>query len=147
MTTRYCCTSSMYVVIIPHRPQTGDVCQVNERAGNKCWSGLLCCVLRLRWVLFAGGDSIELAMEGALAAMFNIITDIGIIEVDPSLTRQVEVTGEWFCFVRFRACCGIIGALETVMLCVGSDACMRPMQHAPYILCWLSAPADIPIFL
>lgn len=32
-------------------------------------------------------------MEGALAAMFNVITDIGKIAVDPSLTRDVDIKG------------------------------------------------------
>lgn len=40
-----------------------------------------------------GGDSIERAMEGALAAMFNTITDIAKIDPDPSLTRLMEIEG------------------------------------------------------
>lgn len=33
-------------------------------------------------------------MEGALAAMFNTITDIAKVEIDPSLTREMEIEGE-----------------------------------------------------
>lgn len=32
-------------------------------------------------------------MEGALAALFNTITDIAKVDVDPSLTRVMEVEG------------------------------------------------------
>lgn len=35
----------------------------------------------------------ERAMEAALAAMFNVMTDIGVVEIDPSLTRYVEAKG------------------------------------------------------
>ncbi|CAN0004839.1 unnamed protein product [Pylaiella littoralis] len=43
--------------------------------------------------LHSWGDSIERAMEGALAAMFNTITDIAKIDPDPSLTRLMEIEG------------------------------------------------------
>lgn len=33
-------------------------------------------------------------MEGAVAAMFNTITDIAKVDVDPSLTRVMEIEGE-----------------------------------------------------
>ena len=33
-------------------------------------------------------------MEAALAAMFNVMTDIKRVDVDPSLTREVEARGE-----------------------------------------------------
>lgn len=32
-------------------------------------------------------------MEGALAAMFNVMTDIGKVEIDPSLKREIQVKG------------------------------------------------------
>lgn len=41
----------------------------------------------------AGGDSIERAMEGALAAMFNTITDIAKVDIDPSLTKSLDIEG------------------------------------------------------
>lgn len=34
-------------------------------------------------------------MEAALQALFNVITDIEKVEVNPSLTREVEVSGEF----------------------------------------------------
>ncbi|CAN0399566.1 unnamed protein product [Ascophyllum nodosum] len=43
--------------------------------------------------LHSWGGSMERAMEAALAAMFNVMTDIKRVDVDPSLTREVEAQG------------------------------------------------------
>ncbi|CAN0185090.1 unnamed protein product [Ascophyllum nodosum] len=43
--------------------------------------------------LHSWGGSMERAMEAALAAMFNVMTDIKRVDVDPSLTREVEARG------------------------------------------------------
>ncbi|CAB1117264.1 unnamed protein product [Ectocarpus sp. CCAP 1310/34] len=53
---------------------------------------------------FEWGDSIERAMEGALAAMFNTITDIARVDINPALTREMEIEGElWPRFLPCRA--------------------------------------------
>lgn len=70
---------------------------------------LLCPVVHCRafssflswFVPVSGGSSIERAMEGVLAAMFNTITDIAKIDPDPSLTRVMEIEGARIFYLSF----------------------------------------------
>ncbi|CAM9536536.1 unnamed protein product [Choristocarpus tenellus] len=43
--------------------------------------------------LHSWGDNLELALEHLVSSMFNVITDISTIEVNPSQTREIEVQG------------------------------------------------------
>lgn len=41
----------------------------------------------------AGGESVERAMESAVVALFNLLTAVDRINIDPALTRKVEAKG------------------------------------------------------
>ncbi|CAM9480061.1 unnamed protein product, partial [Discosporangium mesarthrocarpum] len=40
----------------------------------------------------AGGDSLEVSLGHLVASMFNVITDLDTVEVDPDMTREHTIT-------------------------------------------------------